>query len=139
MARILLIDDDGLVRKSIHRALERAGHEVWESAGPKTALHMLDYVAVDLVITDIYMPGMNGVELIRRLEHRQSCPHVIAMTGGGITRTSAELLSQARSMGAERTIEKPFGPDALLSAVNEVLASDAMATPSASVPSEGPQ
>jgi DNA-binding response OmpR family regulator len=129
MARILLIDDDGLVRKSIHRALERAGHEVWESAGPKTALHMLDYVAVDLVITDIYMPGMNGVELIRRLEHRETCPHVIAMTGGGITRSSAELLSQARSMGAERTIEKPFGPDALLAAVNEVLAADAVVTP----------
>lgn len=136
MARILLIDDDGLVRKSIHRALERAGHEVWESAGPKTALHMLDYVVVDLVITDIYMPGMNGVELIRRLEQRETCPHVIAMTGGGITRSSADLLSQARSMGAERTIEKPFGPDALLSAVNEVLGSDSVVAPAAPTATE---
>src|SRR5207245_11633086 len=103
MARILLVGDSGLVRKSRHRALERAGHEVWESAGPKTALHMLDCVSVDVVITDIYMPGMNGVELIRRLESRDSCRHVIAMTGGGVTRTSGELLAEARSGGADRT------------------------------------
>ena len=124
MARILLVEDDGLVRKSVHRALERAGHEVWESAGPKTALHMLDCVNVDVVITDIYMPGMNGVELIKRLESRQACRRVIAMTGGGITRTSRELLAEAKSVGADRTIEKPFGPDKLLRMVDAVMAMD---------------
>ena len=129
MARILLVEDDGLVRKSIHRALERAGHEVWESAGPKTALHMLDAVSVDVVITDIYMPGMNGVELIRRLATRESCRRVIAMTGGGISRTSVELLAEARSVGADRTIEKPFSPDTLLLAVQDVMRMDAAVAP----------
>ena len=124
MARILLVEDDGLVRKSVHRALERAGHEVWESAGPKTALHMLDCVDVDVVITDIYMPGMNGVELIRRLETRDHCRRVIAMTGGGVTRTSSELLAEAMAVGADFTIEKPFGPDKLLAAVQDVLKQD---------------
>ncbi|MFI5214351.1 MAG: response regulator [Gemmatimonadales bacterium] len=124
MARILLVEDDALVRKSVHRALERAGHEVWESAGPKTALHMLDCVDVDVVITDIYMPGMNGVELIRRLESREHCRRVIAMTGGGVTRTSTELLAEAMAVGADFTIEKPFGPEKLLSAVQEVLRQD---------------
>ena len=129
MARILLVEDDGLVRKSVHRALERAGHEVWESAGPKTALHMLDCVDVDVVITDIYMPGMNGVELIRRLEHRDHCRSVIAMTGGGVTRTSSELLAEAAAVGADRTIEKPFGPDKLLTAVKEVLQQNVVMPP----------
>ena len=129
MAKILLVEDDGLVRTSIHRALERAGHEVWESSGPKTALHMLDAVSVDVVITDIYMPGMNGVELIRRLQARESCRRVIAMTGGGVTRTSAELLAEARSVGADRTMEKPFGPDKLLRAVDEVMRMDAAVVP----------
>jgi len=129
MARILIVDDDNVVRKSVHRMLERAGHEVWESSRPKTALHMLDAVSVDVVITDIYMPGMNGIELIRRLETRKSCRRVIAMTGGGTTRGSAELLAEARSIGADRTLEKPFGPAALLSAVDDVLALDAAAAP----------
>jgi len=97
---------------------------VWESAGPKTALHMLDCVDVDVVITDIYMPGMNGVELIRRLEKRDHCRRVIAMTGGGVTRTSIELLAEATAVGADLTIEKPFGPDRLLAAVQDVLKQD---------------
>jgi CheY-like chemotaxis protein len=138
MARILLVEDDGLVRESIHRALDRGGHEVWESAGPKTALHMLDYLTVDVVITDIYMPGMNGIELIRRLEAREHCRRVIAMTGGGITRTSTELLAEARSVGADRTLGKPFGPETLLSAVQDVMREDplaALAEPSGKEPS----
>jgi CheY-like chemotaxis protein len=120
MSRILLVDDDGLVRKSVHRTLVRAGHEVWESAGPKTALRILEAVPVDLVITDYFMPGMNGVELIRqtRGDHQ---PRIIAMTGGGYTRSAAEVLSEARCAGADLTLEKPFGPGALLAAVQQVL------------------
>ena len=124
MARILLVEDDALVRKGAHRVLLRAGHEVWESANPKTALHMLECVTVDMVITDIYMPGMSGVELIRQMELRGDRPRVIAMTGGGVTRTTAELLSEARCMGAERTLEKPFGPAELLAVVDDVLSRD---------------
>jgi len=93
---------------------------VWESAGPKTALHMLDYLTVDVVITDVYMPGMSGVELIRRLQSRDHCRRIIAMTGGGF-RNSAELLAEARSAGADGTIEKPFAPDTLLSTVRDVM------------------
>lgn len=122
MARILVIDDDGLVLRGALRLLERAGHEVWEATNPKTALHMLQAVPVDVVVTDVYMPGMNGVELVRRLSKRDTCRRVIAMTGGGVLNTAAEMLAQARIAGAERTIEKPFGPGELVSAVDAVLA-----------------
>jgi CheY-like chemotaxis protein len=122
MARVLVVDDDGLVLRGMLRTLQRAGHEVWESNNPKTALHMLSYVPVDVVITDIYMPGMNGVELVRRLGDRRTCRHVIAMTGGGVTGTANDLLAQARSAGAERTVAKPFGPGELVAAVEDVLA-----------------
>ena len=122
MARILVVDDDGLVLKSAQRLLTRAGHEVWESTSPKTALHILEHVDVDVVVTDVYMPGMNGVELVRRLGKRDRCRRVIAMTGGGVLNTAQELLCQARMAGAESTLEKPFGPGDLVSAVDEVLA-----------------
>jgi CheY-like chemotaxis protein len=122
MARILVVDDDGLVLRSAQRLLQRAGHEVWEAASPKTALNMLDAVSVDVVVTDVYMPGMNGVELVRRLSGRETCRRVIAMTGGGVLNTAQEMLAQARIAGAERTIEKPFGPGELVGAVDAVLA-----------------
>ncbi len=120
MARVLLVEDDGLLRKSVHRILERAGHEVWETSGPKVALHMLDQVPVDLIITDLYMPGMNGLDLIQAVD-RNRCAHIIAMTGGGVSRGPGDLLEDARRAGAEWTIEKPFEAGELVSAVSSVL------------------
>ena len=122
MARVLVVEDDSLVRKSVHRILERAGHEVWESAGARTALRMLAVVPVDVIITDVYMPGMNGLELMQHLTGRHQTQHVIAMTGGGVTRDAGELLSEALSIGADGTIEKPFGPRELTAVVDGVLA-----------------
>jgi len=120
MARVLLVEDDGLLRKSVHRILSRAGHEVWETTGGKVAMHMLEQVPVDVMITDIYMPGMNGVELIHRID-RGKCPRVIAMTGGGVTRTPEALLDDARLAGAQRTLEKPFESSELIEAVDAVM------------------
>lgn len=122
MARVLIVEDDTLVRKCVHRILERDGHEVWESSGAKTALKMLTVVPVDLIITDIYMPGMNGLSLLEHLSGRQANQHVIAMTGGGTDRNAGDLLAEARRIGAEATIEKPFGPKDLCDAVDGVLA-----------------
>jgi CheY-like chemotaxis protein len=122
MARVLVVEDDTLVRKSVQRILTRSGHEVWESAGAKTALKLLTVVAVDLVITDVYMPGMNGLELLEHLSGRHPNQHVIAMTGGGITRDADDLLADARRLGADATLAKPFGPQDLWSVVDGVLA-----------------
>lgn len=124
MARVLLVEDDGLLRKSVHRILEKAGHEVWETAGPKVAMSMLQQVPVDVMITDIYMPGMNGVDLINRVD-RKRCPQIIAMTGGGVTRSAEDLLGDAARAGAGRTLEKPFESRELLEAMNSLLATRA--------------
>ena len=120
MARVLVIDDDNNILTLVHRLLQRAGHEVWESTSPKTALHMLETMDMDVVLTDVYMPGMNGVELCKRLEDRSTCRHVIAMTGGGVLASSGELLTQARIAGADRTLAKPFGPGELVATINDV-------------------
>jgi len=122
MARVLVVEDDTLVRKSVHRILERSGHEVWESTGAKTALRMLSVVAVDVIITDVFMPGMNGLELMQHLTGRHPTQHVIAMTGGGVMREAGDLLVEARRIGADGTLEKPFGPRELNAVVDGVLA-----------------
>jgi CheY-like chemotaxis protein len=127
MARVLVVEDDALVRKCVHRILERSGHEVWESAGARTALHLLTVVSMDLIITDVYMPGMNGLELMEHLTGRQGTQHVIAMTGGGVVREAGDLLKEARRIGADGTIEKPFGPSELTALVDGVLAAPAAA------------
>ena len=119
MARVLLVDDDGLVRNGAHRLLERAGHEVWDTASAKVALELATRIQMDVVITDIYMPGMNGVQLIRELECRRGSAHVIAMTGGGY-RAPEDLLAEATGAGAERTLIKPFGARELLEMVAQV-------------------
>jgi len=120
MKRILLVDDDGLVRRGAHRLLERAGYEVWETASAKVALDLLDRMPIDMVITDIYMPGMNGITLIREIGRRPNRARLIAMTGGGY-RTPGDLLEEAAGAGAERTLAKPFTADLLLGLVADLL------------------
>lgn len=124
MARVLVVEDDGLVRRSVHRCLERAGHEVWETAGGKVALKLLKQMPVDVVITDLYMPGMNGFELIETLAGRHDRRPVIAMSGGGF-RSSEEMLAQAGAMGADLTLKKPFDVRELLGAVDAAIRVDA--------------
>ena len=67
MSRILVVDDEPDQRFALRRIFERAGHEVVEAANGVTALHVVGQTRPDLVVTDVMMPVMNGVELIRRL------------------------------------------------------------------------
>lgn len=129
MARILLVDDDALVRRSIVLQLTRAGHTVVVAIDGRDALTASPFDELDLVITDIFMPVMEGLELVGRL--RAEAPHlpVIVMTGGPTrshAMTTAELGDQylgfASKLGATRTIRKPFTPTALLALVQECLA-----------------
>jgi DNA-binding response OmpR family regulator len=120
MARILVVDDDGLARKGTHRLLERAGHEVWETAAARVALDLLVEMPMDLVITDIYMPGVNGFEFLRRMREQRVEIGLIATTGGG-HRAADDLLSEAVGLGAEQVLVKPYLPDTLFAAVDDVL------------------
>lgn len=120
MARILVVEDDPLLRRSVHRLLVKAGHEVWETAGPQAAMALLSQTPMDVVVTDIHMPGMSGVELILQIDPSSS-PKVIAMSGGGVSRRAGDALADAREAGAQRTIEKPFESRELIEAIEAVL------------------
>ncbi len=121
MARILVIDDDPAVRRTLARGCARAGHDVVEAADGKAAKSELDTELPDLVITDIYMPNMDGIEIINLLRKRKTGTKVLAISGGGLARSGNEVLTDAVLLGAHRILHKPFTLDELNSALDALL------------------
>jgi CheY-like chemotaxis protein len=124
MARVLVIDDDNLIRATVRAILESAGHLVASTADGDVGLRQCISESFDLVVCDIFMPKKDGIETIRQL-HR-SCPHlpIIAMSGGpgGVNMTGhVDFLAVAKDLGAARTITKPFTRPMLLTLVEECL------------------
>ncbi len=116
MHLILLVDDDGPLRSVLRRTLERAGYAVLEASDGRSALRALGHDAVDLVLTDIIMPDMEGIELMRELRKARPELPVIVMSGGGILAPNV-YLQMASDLGAVRVLAKPFDSADLLSAV----------------------
>ncbi|MBI5691793.1 MAG: response regulator [Verrucomicrobia bacterium] len=105
--RILLVDDDPFVRNSLLAVLQRAGCTVVAAENGKVALSLLAKQTFDWLVTDLVMPEMEGMELIRavRLTHPQL--RILAMSGGGRV-APCNYLPMARLLGAHRVLEKPF-------------------------------
>ena len=119
MARILVIDDQELLRKLLHTVLEGAGHEVTEAPNGRLGLAAYQERPADLVITDIVMPEMNGLDLTLALTRAFLNVKVIAMSGTHDTET---VLDAAKLLGARHTLHKPFSMEALLRTVHYELA-----------------
>ena len=120
MSRILIIDDEQPVRSVFRRALERAGHEVSEAGDGQAGLKQIAQSSFDLVVTDIVMPEIEGIEFILQLHREQPDLKVIAMSGGGRVAPKA-YLDMARAAGAVSVLAKPFTIEALLAAVDAAL------------------
>lgn len=120
MARILVIDDDAHIRETVRRILEARGHSVHVVEDGADGIDSIAENAPDLVITDVFMPGQDGIEVL--LELRKAFPKlkVIVMSGGDSTGL-LNLLDDAELLGASATLPKPFQPEELLSAVTRVL------------------
>lgn len=120
MARILIIDDDREIRHPLRLALEQVGHEVLEAPDGAAGVSLWLEHRVDLVITDIFMPDKDGLEVILELRARSPAVKIIALSAGDATRT-LHILSDAKHFGALRTIAKPFRHAELLATVDELL------------------
>ena len=118
--RILVIEDEDGIRRALRTVLERVGYRVREARSGLDALRLWHEEESDLVITDIHMPNMGGLETIRKL-HALS-PHlpIIAVTGSG-EQASRDLLSKAGLSGPIRTLDKPFKLSEILECVREAL------------------
>lgn len=120
MFRILLIDDDDLLRSVLAKALAHAGHTVIQAADGRQGVELALATAVDLVITDLVMPGQEGVETILVLKRERPALPVIAISGG--LSNSRLYLDIASKIGAKRILAKPFTPQELLQQVEDVMA-----------------
>ncbi len=112
-ARVLVVDDDPGVRYTIREILESAGLTVVDVDGGHAALAALDADPFDLVVTDLRMPGMDGLTLLRTIRARAHPPRVVVITAHGTERTAVE----AMKLGAWDYFPKPFDVDALLAVV----------------------
>ena len=122
MAKILLIEDMEGVRSSLTTVLETAGHSVLEASDGEAGLHAADRQRVDLIITDIIMPKVDGSEVILSLKDRGQETPVLAISGGGNGASSESALLLARET-ADAVLPKPFSRDELLNTVNQLLGS----------------
>jgi CheY-like chemotaxis protein len=113
--RVLVIEDNSALRELVRLALEGAGHEVLTATHGQEGLAYLNGHAVDLVITDLFMPEMDGIEVIAALKRQFPGVKIVAMSG----RPGVDYLAVARELGAARILRKPFAMDELISAVSE--------------------
>jgi CheY-like chemotaxis protein len=127
MASILLIDNDEAFLAVTAEILRQAGHTVSAAPDGKRALALYRAGLHDLIITDIVMPDMEGLELIAGLRHAAPRPRIIAISGGSKFSGSV-YLPTARKLGAQRVLAKPIRPEVLLETVAAVLAEPAPPT-----------
>ena len=119
MASILLVDDSTSMREMVSFTLREAGHDVSEAEDGVEALAFAKKTPVNLVITDVNMPNMDGITLtgeLRTLDDYKFVPILILTTETGTAKKE-----QGKVAGATGWIEKPFDPDHLLATVNRVL------------------
>ena len=121
MTRVLVIDDDAGVRDLMQRVLADAGYLVACAVNGMDGLKTFQEFRPDLVVTDMIMPGKEGIETIRDLRSHDPAVPIIAVSGGGRV-GSLDVLSLAEKFGANRILAKPFSGSALLNAVRGVLA-----------------
>jgi CheY-like chemotaxis protein len=130
MLNVLVIDDERDVRDAIKRVLERAGYSVRTTGEAGEALAELRRCGADIVITDIIMPKINGVEAIESIRREFPAVRIVAISGGGnfgITAyqptaiTTSAYLAAAERAGAHGVLTKPFESSDLLNAVARVL------------------
>jgi CheY-like chemotaxis protein len=120
MPRILIIDDDDIIKRMLRRMLTRAGYDVLDAADGKEGIERFRENDVDLVITDLIMPEKEGLEMIMELKTDFPDIKIIAMSGGAQMGPEG-YLQLADALGAQRTLKKPIAREDLLAAIEEIL------------------
>jgi CheY-like chemotaxis protein len=138
MNRVLIIDDEPFVREALKRVLEGDGVSVDTAADANSALAQLRAQPADLVIIDVIMPGMDGVQLIRQLRADYPGVRIVAISGGGNFElggyrpdaiSTRAYLAAATKAGADAALAKPFDTAELEAVIRPLLKPSAPAQP----------
>lgn len=119
MAKILAVDDSASMRQMVTFTLKGAGHEVLEASDGVQALGIAKTQSMDLVLSDVNMPNMDGIELCRNLRQLPSYKFtpILMLT----TESAGDKKTEGKAAGATGWIVKPFNPDQLLTTIKKVL------------------
>lgn len=120
--KILIVDDDVELARSLAGLLRRHGYEAALAHQGSDAMVQLAHARIALVISDIFMPDGDGIELLGFLKRINPTTPIVAMSGKGVTRVDG-VLRMAAALGATTTLSKPFTSDELLDVVRELIGS----------------
>ena len=114
--RVLLVEDDASTRRVLVLLLELRGYEVLQTGKPREGLRMAEEEAVDLVISDIQLPGMSGIDLAEAIVRRDGSPPLVAITSG-----DDDLVARAKASGHfQSVLRKPVDVNQLLDIVDRL-------------------
>lgn len=122
MARILVVDDEKDMRDMLCNLLSVSRHEIAEAENGSQALDLMSNETYDLVLTDVVMPDIDGIELIMKIRERVPAQKIIAMSGGGGIEGRYDYLEITRLVGANQIMQKPFTMQQLKDSVQKALA-----------------
>jgi CheY-like chemotaxis protein len=130
MSKIIVIDDERDIREVLKEVLEKGGFDVSTASNSDEGLQLLRTDGADLVITDIIMPGKDGVETVHTIRMEFPNTRIIVISGGGNVKpmeyepsaiSTSAYLASASVAGADITLTKPFDRAEILGAVNELM------------------
>ena len=125
MARILVADDEVDLVRIVEQTLVRAGHAVVTASDGLEALQRLSLGDIDLLVIDMVMPNMNGLEAIKEIQKKYPKVKIVAISGGGPSGGPDNYLAVAKKLGAAHCLFKPFMLSELTSIVSDLLSPSA--------------
>lgn len=121
MRRVLVIDDVASIRESLRISLEASGYTVEEAADGEAGLERLAATELDAVVTDLWMPHLDGIELLKRVRRERPELKVIVISGGGPAMPLELSATLAQVWGADAVLYKPFDNRVLVVRLNALL------------------
>ena len=115
--RVLIVDDEPSVVNLLAETLRQEGYSCWGCQSGKEAMHLMDTQQYDVILSDVHMPGMNGLELLRLIREKHPRLASVMITGEGDVRVGVQAMKE----GADDYLLKPFKPAAVAVSINQVL------------------
>jgi CheY-like chemotaxis protein len=120
-AKLLIVEDHDDTRALLVETLREQGYDVLESAHGREASQLAQRHSIDLIITDVLLPGKDGLEVILEVRKQQPQMRFLAISGGGRTIAADDCLHSAKAFGAQAVLKKPFQHQTFLNAVQSLL------------------